>query len=136
MKYISILLLALASIFSISCGSSQNTTTSHDSTEVIKKISLEQMGERQTTQMTERLNLTPDQSIAVNAINIEYAKKLEDIRQQPRSRSKMNAFISMNKSKSADMKKILSSDQYKVYEEMMDEMKAEMKNKRRGRQDR
>ena len=130
MKFIPVFLLAIVSIFMISCGSSKDTRTSQDSSGMMKNISSEQMAERQTAQMSERLNLTTKQNTTVKAINLKYAEKLQAISQQPRSTSKMNALKSMNKDKSAEMKKVLSQEQYDGYEEIMDEMKNKRKRSR------
>ncbi len=131
MKFIPIFLLATVSFFMVNCGGAKNSTTSQESAEMIKNISPEQMAERQTTQMSERLDLEPNQIIAVKAINLKYAKKMQVISQQGRSRSKMKAFKNMNKDKNAEMQNALSKEQYEGYEEIMEEMRSQLR-KRRG----
>ncbi len=131
MKFIPIFLLATVSFLMVNCGGANNSTTSQESAEMIKNISPEQMAERQTTQMSERLDLEPNQIIAVKAINLKYAKKMQVISQQGRSRSKMKAFKNMNKDKNAEMQNALSKEQYEGYEEIMEEMRSQLR-KRRG----
>ncbi len=130
MKFIPIFLLVTISFFMTNCNSAQNSTTSQESAETIKNISPEQMAERQTTQMSERLDLKPDQIIAVKAINLKYAKKMKVLSQQGRSRRKMKALKSINKDKNAEMQKVISKEQYEGYEEMMKEMRSEWKRRR------
>lgn len=81
--------------------------------------------------MSEQLNLTSKQKNDVKAINLKYAEKLQIIRQQPRSRSNLIAFKNMMEEKNAEMKMVLTRQQYADYEKIMEKRKDEAK-KRRG----
>ncbi len=84
-----------------------------------------------TEKMKTELSLTDDQYPSVQAINLKYALKNEQIFKGSEGKfAKFRALKSSQKDKSREMKAILTSDQYKKYEEMMKEMAEEFKNKR------
>ena len=120
-------LISLSLVF-FSCAGTKTVAQTPDNTQ---DMNLEQMAEQQTAQMAEQLKLTTKQNIEVKAINLKYAEKLQIIRQQPRSRSKMKAFKNTIKKKNEEMKTILTRKQYADYEKILKERKDKMK-KRRG----
>ncbi len=84
-----------------------------------------------TEKMKTELSLTDDQYPSVQAINLKYALKNEQIFKGSEGKfAKFRALKSSQKDKSKEMKAILTSDQYKKYEEMMKEMAEEFKNRR------
>jgi len=84
-----------------------------------------------TEKMKTELSLTDDQYPSVQAINLKYAQKNEGIFKSSDGKfAKYRALKSSQKDKSKEMKAILTSDQYKKYEEMMKEMTEEFKRKR------
>ena len=127
MKSIFFFSLTILSLVLISCGGTQPTSQSSSDTQ---DMNPEQMAEQQTAQMSEQLNLTSKQIVDVQAINLKYAEKLQIIRQQPRSRSKLTAFRNMNEEKNAEMKMVLTRQQYADYEKILEERKDNMRNRR------
>ena len=127
MKSIFFFSLTILSLVLISCGGTQPTSQSSSDTQ---DMNPEQMAEQQTAQMSEQLNLTSKQIVDVQAINLKYAEKLQIIRQQPRSRSKLTAFRNMNEEKNAEMKMVLTRQQYADYEKILEERKDKMRNRR------
>src|SRR5680860_189712 len=80
----------------------------------------EERAKQQTAQMTEHLKLTDEQQKEVGDINLTYAKKMMEARQEAAGdrtamRSNMEA---MQKEKSEALKKVLTEDQFKTLEEM------------------
>lgn len=127
MKSIFFFSLTVLSLVLMSCGGTQPTSQSSSDTQ---DMNPEQIAEQQTTQMSEQLNLTSKQQVDVNAINLKYAEKLQIIRQQPRSRSKLMAFKNMTEEKNAEMKMVLTPQQYADYEKILEERKDKMRNRR------
>ena len=127
MKSIFFFSLTVLSLVLISCGGTQPTSQSSSDTQ---DMNPEQIAEQQTAQMSEQLNLTSKQKVEVNAINLKYAEKLQIIRQQPRSRSKLTAFKNMVEEKNAEMKMVLTPQQYADYEKILEERKDEMRRRR------
>ena len=131
MKSISFYLLLAVSFFMASCGSSKNATA-QSSTQTNTDISAEEMAEKQTAQMVERLNLTPEQETTISAVNLRYAQEMKTIAQQGRSISTMRDMRAMNQRKTAEMEVLLSEEQFVEYEKMVEEMKAQLRSRRRG----
>jgi len=127
MKSIFFFSLTILSLVLISCGGTQPTSQSSSDTQ---DMNPEQMAEQQTAQMSEQLNLTSKQIVDVQAINLKYAEKLQIIRQQPRSRSKLTAFRNMTEEKNAEMKMVLTRQHYADYEKILEERKDKMRNRR------
>ena len=144
MKSIFFFSLTVLSLVLISCGGTQPTSQSSSDTQDMnteqmaerrtssntQDLNPEQIAEQQTAQMSEQLNLTSKQKIDVKAINLKYAEKLQIIRQQPRSRSKLTAFKNMTEEKNAEMKRVLTRQQYADYEKILEERKDKMRNRR------
>jgi hypothetical protein len=85
-----------------------------------------------TEKMKTELPLTVDQYPSVQAINLKYALKNERIFKGFDGKfAKYRAIKSSQKDKGREMKAILTSGQYKKYEEMMKEMTEEFKNRRK-----
>ncbi len=131
MKSFSFYLLVAVSFFMASCGSSKNATT-QSSTQTNTDINAEEMADKQTAQMVERLNLTPEQETTISAVNLRYAQEMKTIAQQGRSISTMKNMRAMNQRKTAEMEVLLSEEQFVEYEKMVEEMKAELRSRRRG----
>ncbi len=73
----------------------------------------EQMASQQSETMIKQLNLTPDQSTKVKEINLNYAQKLVDARKD-KNKEEMKSLI---KAKDAEIKAVLTKDQYKQWRE-------------------
>ena len=78
-----------------------------------------------TQQMTEKLALSDDQAAKVKAINLDFAKQQQTLRaeapegQQPEKK----AVEKLRKQHQAQLKKVLTKDQYSQWEEMAKERK-------------
>jgi hypothetical protein len=97
----------------------QSTDTSID----LKNSSPEQRAQWQSNSMKNKLGLNDTQYQQVSAINLEYAKKGEEIKNSGDGKfSKYRKFKSMMSDKDAKLKKVLSPDQFTTYEEMKKEM--------------
>lgn len=67
-------------------------------------------------------------------INLKYAQKMQESVQKAGSKmAKLKAARSVQEQKDGEMKKVLSSDQYKKYNEIMDERKDKARNEWRNR---
>jgi len=90
-----------------------------------------------TDKMKTELTLTDEQYPKVQAINLKYAQKNQALFQGTGGRfAKLRSLKSSQKDKSKEMKAVLTSDQYKKYEQMMEEMKGKAREqyKSRGQQ--
>ena len=90
-----------------------------------------------TEWMKTNLQLTADQVAPVQEINLKYANKMDDLRKSSKGRrGKMQTLKNDNKAKDAELKKILTADQYKIYlakkEEIKKKFKEEMKEKKQA----
>ncbi|MEI6899854.1 MAG: hypothetical protein WCL00_08250 [Bacteroidota bacterium] len=89
----------------------------------------EDRAKRQTEMMKEALNLTAAQEPKISALNLKYAKKMEEVR----AASKDTAVIrknanALNTQKDVELKKILTPEQFTQYEKII----ADLKARRRG----
>ena len=77
------------------------------------------------------LNLSEEQKPKLEEITKKYAKQMKAVKDSGgRRMSKYKKVKSIRKNKDAEMKKLLSKDQYKVYKEKQKEMKKKMKARR------
>jgi len=87
-----------------------------------------------TEKMKTELTLTDEQYPKVQAINLKYAQKNEAIFQGTGARfAKFRSLKSSQKDKSKEMKAVLTSDQYKKYQQMVEEMKNKARQQYQGR---
>ena len=84
----------------------------------------EQRATRQTERMKEDLKLTAAQEPKVSAINLKYAKKMEDVRKMTDTAAQRKTVMSLNKQKETELKAVLTPDQLKAYQKMVEEMMA------------
>lgn len=88
----------------------------------------------QTEMMKSRLGLDSVQLNQVKAINLKYALKNEPVIKSGDGRlSKFRQIKSSQKEKEAELKTIFTTEQFKQYQAFQDEMKAQMKEKRKNR---
>jgi hypothetical protein len=88
-----------------------------------------------TEKMKTELVLTDNQYPQVQAINLKYAQKNEEIFKGSEGKfAKFKALKASQKDKSKEMKAVLDKAQFKKYEEMMEEMKNKAKEGYRSRQ--
>ncbi len=84
----------------------------------------EERASRQTEMMKDGLNLTSAQEPKVSAINLKYAKKMEDVRKIADTAAMRKSVKSLNQQKESELKTILTAEQFKLYLKQMEEMKA------------
>ena len=78
------------------------------------------------------LNLSEDQRPEFEEITMKYAKQLQAVKDSGgRRMSKFKNVKSIRKNKDAEMKSLLSKDQYKVYLKKQEEMQKKMKERQK-----
>jgi Spy/CpxP family protein refolding chaperone len=96
--------------------------------------STEERVKQQTEQMVKDLNLTEDQIPTVEKINQKYAEKMETVRDQNQGnrenmRSEMRQLF---EDRDAELKKVLTNEQFEIYKKKQEERRAQRRNKRGG----
>jgi len=83
------------------------------------------MAEMQTEHMKTDLGLSEDQVVKVGAVNLKYAKKHEELRDQESvdKDTMQETMEKMNDERNVEMKKILSEEQYQKFLEKEEEMR-------------
>jgi len=84
----------------------------------------EERAKHQTEMMKENLSLTAAQEPKVSAINLKYAKKMEDVRKITDTAVQHKTFQNLNKQKEGELQVVLTPDQFKSYLKQVEEMKA------------
>jgi periplasmic protein CpxP/Spy len=84
----------------------------------------EQRATRLTERMKEDLKLTAAQEPKVAAINLKFAKSMENIKKIADTAAQRKIFDGLNKQKETELKGILTADQLKLYQKMVEEMMA------------
>ena len=92
--------------------------------------------EERATKLTEwmktNLQLNDDQATQVQNINLKYANKTQGLQSQSMSRKeKMQTLKDNDKAKDAELKNVLTADQYTSYQVKKDEIRKQMKEKMR-----
>jgi hypothetical protein len=91
--------------------------------------SAEEMAKRETESMKAELKLTPEQLTSVEAINLKYAKIRSEMFQQGQGGDfeQMRKTMEENqKQKRAELEKVLTADQLKSYDVMMENRRRNM----------
>ena len=92
--------------------------------------------EERATKLTEwmktNLQLNGDQVTQVQTINLKYANKNQELQTQSLSRKqKMQILKDNDKAKDAELKKVLTADQYNNYQAKKEEIRKQMKERMR-----
>ena len=88
--------------------------------------------EAQLKTHSEKLNLSEVQKSTFKKITKKYALQLMALKESDKGKlSKYKEFKAIKKAKNKEMKAILSSDQYLVYEKTQEELEKKMKEKQR-----
>lgn len=96
----------------------------------LKDKTPEQRAQVQTNLMKLKLKLDSPQVMKVQAINFKYAEKMEPVLKGEGGRmAKFKEAKSIAKDKDADLKKVLTDEQYKVYQAFESEMKSKLKER-------
>jgi len=97
----------------------------------LKASTPEQRAKMQSDKMKEKLVLTDDQYKQVSDLNLVYAKKMDPILHSDEGRfKKYRQAKSLMDEKDKKLKVILTSDQYKQYEDFKKEMMDKMRDSR------
>ena len=95
-----------------------------------QKMTAEEQANKMTDWMKTNLKLTDDQVAKVQAINLKYANKMHEAKNSTQSKEDKKSSIKADAAaKDAEMKGVLTADQYKGYQTKKEEMKKEMKGK-------
>ena len=98
--------------------------------EFITETTPEERAQFQTDYMNESLSLKDDQRAKVHDINIKYAEKMQEAYEAPtKKQQKLQSMKRINAEKEAELKLILSADQYATYEKNKEEMKKKVKTR-------
>ncbi len=107
-----------------------------DQTKLFQQHQVQQLAELQTQMMKAQLNLTDDQVPQVYAVNLKSTQKLAaDMAKMKEAKGKLKkakgakGMKSDSSEKDDELKKILTSDQFAIYEKHKQEMQAELKSK-------
>ncbi|MEI7895484.1 MAG: hypothetical protein WCJ26_00505 [bacterium] len=95
------------------------------------KATPEERARRQTEMMVDNLSLTAAQEPKVSAINLKYAKKMEDVRKIADTAVQHKTAQNLNKQKDSEFKAVLTADQFKAYVKYIEEMKARRREMQR-----
>ena len=92
----------------------------------------EQRAAKITEWMKTNLKLSEDQVTKVGEINNRYAMKVDDIRKStPDKKQKKSSIKALDKDKDGELKAVLSDDQFKSYLAKKEEMKEQIKQKKK-----
>jgi hypothetical protein len=94
----------------------------------------EERASKLTEWMKTNLQLNDDQVTQVQNINLKYANKTQGLQTQSMSRNeKMQTLKANDKAKDAELKNIFTADQYNTYQAKKDEVRKQMKERKRKR---
>jgi len=84
----------------------------------------EDRAKRLTLVMKDRLSLTAAQEPKVAAINLKFAKKMEEARKIKDQATQDRTILDLSKQKDAELKAVLTPDQFKSYQKQLGEMRS------------
>ena len=88
----------------------------------------EQRADALTEWMKTNLQLTTDQESTVHAINLKYARENEGLRTSTKPRgAKLKTLKANNDAKKAELKSVLTDEQFKIYEAKESELREKFK---------
>jgi hypothetical protein len=96
----------------------------------LKNSTPEERAELQSEWMKSTLKLSPSVVPAVEALNLKYAKKTQSLLKSEKSKlHKFKAYKADSDAKDKELRNLLTSDQYKLYQQKKDEMEQKMKQR-------
>lgn len=96
--------------------------------EFMTETSPEERAQLQTDYMKETLSLKQDQEAKVHGVNLKYAEKIQEAYEAPtKKQQKLQTMKRINAEKEAELKLMLSVDQYATYEKNKEAMKEKIK---------
>ncbi len=113
------ILYSIVALLFLSISAQTNAQPQH------QKFSAEDMSEKQTEMMKKELNLSDEQTTEVSAINLKFAKKMDEQRENSSGdRESMHEEMEkMREERNAELKEVLSEKQYKTMLEKEEEMR-------------
>lgn len=123
---ISMLMIAVA------CGCGGNSPSKRtEMKNLVEEMPGDERASVQDDFLAKALSLTPEQSLEVGRINRKYAREVDSIVNSTDYRSrKARRFKAAMKNKEQELKKVLSKEQYKKYEQIREEMKRKLMERR------
>jgi hypothetical protein len=98
----------------------------------LKEMPADQRAKLQTERMTTSLKLDEGQIEKVGQINLKYAQKMDPVIQGAGSKmSRFKTFKSINKDKEAELKGVLTIQQFEQFQKQQQEMKDKLREQRR-----
>lgn len=89
--------------------------------------------EAQLTMYFEKLNLSEEQKPKFEEITKKYGKQLMDLKESNKGRfAKYKEFKAINKNRNAEMKPLLSKEQYENYQDIQNKMQEKMKERNKN----
>lgn len=101
-----------------------------------KRMSPEERIKKQTERLAESLNLNQEQTENVQVLNEKYSKKMKEILQKTKEKTReglKEKADSLNTTKDAEMKEILTEEQFVLYQELQKKRKERMQKTRGNR---
>jgi hypothetical protein len=100
-----------------------------------EKMTPEEVAKRQTQMMKDSLQLDEKQIAKVDAINLEYAKKMMELREKDVPQAeRMQEFQVMQTNKEYEIKKCLNKEQAKRYQKIQEAMRARRQDRRKEKE--
>ncbi len=94
-----------------------------------KNMNPERMAKHQTEMIKEATGIDAATTAKVDAINLKYAKEMAALRKKTTDRKAMREPMkALNEKKDAELKKVLTDDQFKKYQTAQEEMRKKMRN--------
>lgn len=98
----------------------------------LKQMPADQRAKLQTERMTASLKLDAEQTRKVGQINLKYAQKMDPVIEGTGSKmSKFKTFKSISNEKEAELKGVLTSQQFELFQKQQREMKDNLRDQRR-----
>jgi hypothetical protein len=125
-----ITVLVSAVLTSFGCGH-RNASRRSEMQNLIEETAAEEKAPAQEDFLAKKLSLTAEQREQVGQINRKYAREVDSILRSDDYRSKKGRlFKSAMKNKDRELKKVLSKEQYEMYEKIREEMKQRLREVR------
>jgi hypothetical protein len=98
----------------------------------MKEVPAAQRAKLQTERMVSSLKLDEEQTKKVGQINLIYAQKMDPVIQGTGSKmSRLRAFKSISKAKEAELKGVLTKEQFGQFQQQQQAMKDQLRKQRR-----
>lgn len=90
------------------------------------KYTPEERAKIQNEWMRENLQLANDQIVKIESLNLQYAKKMEEVKKIKGRFSQLKAARSIGEEKDKELKEVLTKDQFNIYEDKKEELRSKM----------